>query len=85
MVKFSPRKDILFPCSFDNTIKKWKISYEIDDWDCIKTLTKHKGTVWCIDFNKNGNKFISCSDNKMIILYGIDFSLSNSCYENILI
>jgi WD40 repeat protein len=31
MVKFSPRKDILFPCSFDNTIKKWKISYEIDD------------------------------------------------------
>ena len=85
MVKFSPREDILFSCSFDNSIKIWKFSYEIDDWDCIKTLTEHKGTVWCIDFNKNGNKFISCSDDKMIILYGIDFSLSNSCYENILI
>ena len=85
MVKFSPREDILFSCSFDNNIKIWKFSYEIDDWDCIKTLSEHKGTVWCIDFNKNGNKFISCSDDKMIILYGIDFSLSNSCYENILI
>ena len=85
MVKFSPREDILFSCSFDNNIKIWKFSYEIDDWDCINTLSEHKGTVWCIDFNKNGSKFISCSDDKMIILYGIDFSLGYSCYEKILI
>jgi WD40 repeat protein len=34
-----------------------------DDWSCVNTLSKHSGTVWCVDFNAQGNKFVSCSDD----------------------
>lgn len=85
MVKFSPREDILFSCSFDETIKIWDLDYSKDDFILINTLNQHNGTVWYIEFNKNGDKFFTCSDDKSIILWGINFNCGkeNNPYENI--
>ena len=58
MVKFSPREDILFSCSFDETIKVWDLDFSKDDFILINTLKNHGGTVWYIEFNKNGDKFL---------------------------
>ena len=85
MVKFSPREDILFSCSFDETIKIWDLDYSKDDFVLKNTLNGHSGTVWYIEFNKNGDKFFTCSDDKSLIMWGIDFNCGEekNPYENI--
>ena len=85
MVKFSPREDILFSCSFDETIKIWDLDYSKDDFILINTLNNHSGTVWWIEFNKTGDKFFTCSDDKSIIMWGINFNCSEeeNAYKNI--
>ena len=85
MVKFSPREDILFSCSFDETIKIWDLDYSKDDFILINTLKYHSGTVWYIEFNKKGDKFFTCSDDKSLIMWGIDFNCgeNKNAYENI--
>ena len=86
MVKFSPREDILFSCSFDETIKIWDYDFSNDDYILINTLKNHCGTVWWIEFNKNGNKFFTCSDDKSVIMWNIDFNCEEgkNPYENII-
>lgn len=81
-VKWSPNEDILFSASFDNTIKVWGFSLIMDDWECLNTLTKHIGTVWCIDFNSKGDLFCSCSDDLSVVLWKIDLKLKDR-YKNI--
>ena len=85
MVKFSPREDILFSCSFDETIKIWDFDYSIDDYILINTLKNHGGTVWWIEFNKIGDKFFTCSDDKSLIMWKIDFNCEegDNPYKNI--
>ena len=89
MVKFSPREDILFSCSFDETIKVWDLDFSKDDFILINILKNHGGTVWYIEFNKNGDKFFTCSDDKSIIMWGINFEKNigdddiNHAYEHI--
>ena len=85
MVKFSPREDILFSCSFDETIKIWDLDYSKDDFILVNTLKYHSGTVWYIEFNKKGDKFFTCSDDKSLIMWGIDFNCgeNKNAYENI--
>lgn len=83
-VKFSPREDVLFSSSFDDCIKIWKYDEVNDDFVNINKLKEHKGTVWYIDFNKDGNKFISCSDDKCIFLWNIDFTTKEP-YKNLTI
>lgn len=81
MVKWSPREDILFSCSFDETIKIWEYMDSEDDWVNVNTLNEHKGTVWCIDFNKDAKYFCSCSDDLSLIIWSIDYSIKH--YKNI--
>lgn len=86
MVKFSPRdEDILFSCSFDETIKIWDYDLTNDDYISQNTLKNHRGTVWYIEFNKTGDKFFTCSDDKSLIMWGIDFNCGEdkNPYENI--
>ena len=71
MVKWHPIEDILFSASYDNTIKVWKHESTQDDWICLKTITEHTDTVWCIDFNEGGTLLISSGDDLKIILWTV--------------
>ena len=66
-VLWHPNKNALFSSSYDNTIK---ISVQDDDdWTSTSTLESHESTVWSCDFNKEGTKLISCSDDKTLKLW----------------
>jgi WD40 repeat protein len=46
-VQWHPRQDnVLFSCSYDDTIKVWRGDSEGEDFTCIQTLTNHTSTVW---------------------------------------
>jgi WD40 repeat protein len=52
---------VLFSCSYDDSIKIWKLESSIDDWICTNTLKGHKSTVWQIDFSPCLKFLVSCS------------------------
>jgi WD40 repeat protein len=85
MVKFCPLGDnVLFSCGFDESIKIWEEDYTKDDFSGINTLKEHSGTIWCIEFNKKGNIFFTCSDDKSLIMWGIGNKDNDIIdYENI--
>lgn len=82
MVKFSPKEDVLFSCSFSYEIKIWKLDDNQDDFIFVNNLKEHSGTVWYIEFNKEGNLFFTCSDDKKLICWKIDYNQERP-YENI--
>ena len=70
MVKFCPlENNVFFSCGFDDCIKIWE--EDKDDYVEINTLKEHSGTVWYIEFNKKGDIFFTCSDDKFLIMWGI--------------
>lgn len=69
-IRFHPQYPVLFSCSYDDTIKVW--AEEELDWFCASTLTAHKSTVWDLCFTENGNQFVSCSDDRQLILWKKD-------------
>ena len=70
MVKFCPlENNVFFSCGFDDCIKIWEEGK--DDFVEINTLKEHSGTVWYIEFNKKGDIFFTCSDDKFLIMWGI--------------
>jgi len=68
-VRWHPTKEILFSCSYDDTIKVFQD--DEDDWICTQTLTGHKSTVWDFSFDKNGDRLVSASDDKNLIVWDI--------------
>ena len=62
-----PCISLLFSASYDDTIKVWR--EENGDWYCSETLAGHKSTVWGVSFDNNGEKLISISDDKSIIIW----------------
>jgi len=69
-VRWHPEQEILFSCSYDDTIKIWK--EEDDDWGCSYTLSGHKGSIWDICFLKKGELLASCSDDKTIKIWDLN-------------
>jgi WD40 repeat protein len=63
-IKWHPTKNILFSSSYDNTIKLWMD--ELEDWNCISTLTGHDSSVWFMAFNNRGDILLSASEDKTI-------------------
>lgn len=61
MVRWHPAQDVLFSCSYDDTVKIW--GQDGDDWDCKETLHGHDSTVWAIAFNATGSRFVTCSED----------------------
>lgn len=58
---------LLVSSSYDNTVR---ISEQDgDDWSCTATLESHDSTVWSSDFNSDGTKLISCSDDRTLKLW----------------
>jgi len=68
-VHWHPSKEILFSCSYDDTLKIFQD--EDDDWFCAHTLTGHTSTVWDFVFDKTGDRMVSCSDDKNLIIWDI--------------
>lgn len=64
MVKWHPSQDVLFSCSYDDTVKVW--GPDGDDWCCKETLTGHESTVWCITWDHAGSRFVTCSDDRTV-------------------
>ena len=62
-IKFHKSLPLLFSTSYDDTIKIWH-EEDDDEWKCSDTLNGHDSTVWSLALNKQGNKFISVSDDK---------------------
>jgi WD40 repeat protein len=53
--------------SYDDTIKVW--TEEDDDWVCQQTLKAHRSTVWGLAFNRSGDRLVSCSDDRSLMLW----------------
>lgn len=66
-VKWHPEQDILFTCSYDDTIKVW--GPDGDDWACKETLVGHDSTVWCMSFDAVGARFVSCSEDRTLRIW----------------
>lgn len=66
-VKWHPEQDVLFTCSYDDTVKIW--GPDGDDWSCMETLSGHKSTVWCLAFDPCGSRFATCSDDRTVRLW----------------
>eukprot|EP00913_Durusdinium_trenchii_P005754 g5368.t1 len=66
-VRWHPEQDVLFSCSYDDTIKVW--GPDGDDWCCKETLPGHDSTVWSMSFDSTGSHFVSCSDDRTLRLW----------------
>ncbi|KAI9085604.1 hypothetical protein K1719_032447 [Acacia pycnantha] len=65
MVQWHPTMDILFSCSYDNSIKVWANEGDNDDYG-------HTSTVWDLSFNTSGDKMVTCSDDLTLKLWETD-------------
>jgi len=66
-VLWHPSKELLFSCSYDDTIRIWED--EEDDWYCKHVLKGHTSTIWDMSFDKKGDYLVSCSDDNNLIIW----------------
>ena len=66
-VNFHPEDDLVFSCSRDKTIKLWELSSGY----CKRTFTGHEGWVRRMSISKDGNTFISGSDDQSVCVWNI--------------
>jgi WD40 repeat protein len=66
-VQWHPSKEMLMSCSYDDTIKVWLDDGE--DWYCAETLRAHSSTVWDFAFDRTGLHFVSCGDDKCLVVW----------------
>ena len=71
-VVWHPSGLFVLSCSYDDTIRIWSEDPSDDDWGCLQTLRGHKSTVWSLAFDpaSGGNRFVSCSDDRTLIVWG---------------
>ena len=66
-VLFGPNSDCIVSASYDNTLKMFR--EDDDEWVVSSTLTGHDSTVWCMDFNKDGDRLVSGSSDKSMRIW----------------
>lgn len=66
-VAWHPRADVLASASYDDTLRVF--TADGDDWRCAATMHGHTSTVWALAFSADGGAFVSCSDDRSIILW----------------
>nr|VDC90938.1 unnamed protein product [Brassica oleracea] len=82
MVQWHPTMDVLFSCSYDNTIKVWWPEDDDGDYRYVQTLDEsnngHSSTVRAILFNAAGDKMVTCSDDLTLKIWEPDISMMHS-------
>ncbi|CAB4055355.1 Probable cytosolic iron-sulfur protein assembly protein CIAO1 homolog,Probable cytosolic iron-sulfur protein assembly protein ciao1-B,Probable cytosolic iron-sulfur protein assembly protein ciao1,Probable cytosolic iron-sulfur protein assembly protein ciao1-A,Probable cytosolic iron-sulfur protein assembly protein Ciao1,Probable cytosolic iron-sulfur protein assembly protein CIAO1 [Lepeophtheirus salmonis] len=58
---------VLVSCSYDDKIKIYK--EDGFDWIVNATLTSHTSTVWSVDFNSDGSRLASVSEDKTLKIW----------------
>lgn len=68
-VVWHPSRDLLYSCSYDDSIKVWAEAE--DDWECTDTLTGHASTVWDIAFAaaSGGRGMATAGDDGRLLLW----------------
>ncbi|XP_040580285.1 probable cytosolic iron-sulfur protein assembly protein Ciao1 [Lepeophtheirus salmonis] len=66
-VVWHPNLDVLVSCSYDDKIKIYK--EDGFDWIVNATLTSHTSTVWSVDFNSDGSRLASVSEDKTLKIW----------------
>ncbi|XP_022698034.1 probable cytosolic iron-sulfur protein assembly protein CIAO1 [Varroa jacobsoni] len=66
-VRWHPSEDLLASASYDNSINFYRD--EGDDWVCEFTAASHDSTVWSIDFNRDGSRLVSGSDDRTVRIW----------------
>jgi WD40 repeat protein len=85
MIKWNSRYNMVFSCSYDDTIRAWKYEESVDDWICAYTMEGHTSTVWSIDFDKTDKYLVSVGDDMCIMIWEISETGYNrvSCIEGL--
>eukprot|EP01041_Mallomonas_annulata_P005428 gene5428-10882_t len=80
-VRWHPNLPILFSVSYDDSIKVWK--EDVGDWYCAKTLTGHSSTVWALAIDPSGERLLTASDDKNVLLWQTE-NMKEGCNWNII-
>ncbi|CAD8197729.1 unnamed protein product [Paramecium octaurelia] len=73
------REDLIISGSYDKTIKIWKqpfyfltqsqnSSFKQQSWICSQTIAEHKKQIEGLSINQEGNKFITCGADHLILI-----------------
>ncbi|CAD8161404.1 unnamed protein product [Paramecium octaurelia] len=66
-------EDLIVSGSNEGTIKFWgSMPQKYQQWSCLQTIYEHSQTVNSLAINSNGNKLLSCSDDKTILIIESD-------------
>jgi len=66
-ITWHPKLPILFSASYDDTVKVWK--EEQDEWYCVQTLCGHESTVWSLAIHSDGQRLVTCSDDRSLVMW----------------
>lgn len=79
-VRWHPSEPLLVSASYDETLKVWEEG--TDDWNCTSTLKDHNATVWSCVFDGSGERFASCSDDGVLMIWK-RFSKSDNKWQRV--
>ena len=83
-LKYSAREDMLFVCFYDGSLSLYSNPEEEEDGDYIRynNFKPHNDSVNDIQFNEEGNKFFTASNDGLLKLWAVDFKVKDA-YKNI--
>ncbi|CAD8209813.1 unnamed protein product [Paramecium octaurelia] len=64
-------EDLVISGSDDKSIKFWSCAAFFQQkcqWTCQQTISEHLDCVWALSLNMDGNKLISCGEDKLILV-----------------
>ncbi|CAD8085805.1 unnamed protein product [Paramecium sonneborni] len=64
-----PQEDLIISGSSDKSIKFWsQNSTSTKTWSCFQTINKHTSDIFGMSINEEGNRLLSCANDKTILI-----------------